>query len=153
MGMAEINANNYYEGILQLRDCTSEVVAFARKRIESESGVWIAKEAKVKGGMDFYLSSNKFLKKMGKILALRFSGIVKSTSKLHTEDRQSSKKVYRGTILFRMPSFQKGDVGVFRGDECKVISVADQVVLKNTKSGQKKRHKFDEVNKSCRQVI
>lgn len=148
--MAEIRARNYYEGILQMRDCTKEAVRFARKRIDKEPGVWIAKEAKVNGGFDFYLSSNKFLKKMGKILASRFPGIVKSSSKLHTQDRQTCKKLYRGTILFRMPNFNKGDVGVFRGDNVEVVSLAGEVVLKNTKTGKKKTYKFDEVNKLFR---
>jgi len=133
-----------------MRDCTPEVIKFAKQMIDKEPGVWAAKELKVTGGMDFYLSSNKFLKKLGKILASNFEGIIKSSSKLHTEDRQTGRKLYRGTILFRMPHFKKGQEGVFRGDEVQIISFGDQVVLKDLKTGQKKRYKFDEVNKSFR---
>ncbi|MBN2112296.1 hypothetical protein JW707_04315 [Candidatus Woesearchaeota archaeon] len=142
--------NQYFEGILQLRNCPDEVVSFVRKIIESEKGVWVAKEAKVRGGVDFYLSSNKFLKKIGKLLKSKFIGLIKESAKLHTEDKQAGKKLYRGTILFKMPGFAVGDIGTFRGDEIKILSIGNKVAVQNTRTGEKASHKFDEMNKSFR---
>ena len=150
--MEDASKSGYYEGILQMRGCTDEAVRFARDSISSAEGVQITKEMNVKGGVDFFITSNKFLKKLGRMLKARFTGIIKQTSKLHTEDKQSGKKIYRGTILFRMPSFSVGDVGMLNGDEVKVLSIADQVMLQDTKSGKKFRENFDEVNKSFRQL-
>ena len=148
--MEDASKSGYYEGILQMRGCTDEAVRFARDSINSAEGVQITKEMNVRGGVDFFITSNKFLKKLGKMLKSRFTGIIKMTSKLHTEDKQSGKKVYRGTILFRMPSFSVGDVGMLNGDEVKILSIGDKVMLQDTKSGKKFRKNFDEVNKSFR---
>ena len=150
--MEDASKSGYYEGILQMRGCTDEAVQFARNSIISAKGVQIMKEMNVKGGIDFFITSNKFLKKLGRLLKSKFTGIIKMTSKLHTEDRQSGKKIYRGTILFRMPGFNIGDVGIFRGDEVKVLSIADKVMLQYTKSGKKFRENFDEVNKSFKPI-
>jgi NMD protein affecting ribosome stability and mRNA decay len=148
--MEDATKSGYYEGILQLRNCTKEAVQFARDRINAAEGVQITKEAKVPGGIDFFITSNKFLKKLGRMLKSKFTGIIKQSAKLHTADRQTGKGVYRGTILFRMPNFSIGDVGMFKGDEVKVISIASKVMLQDTKSGKKMRENFDEVNKSFR---
>ncbi len=150
--MEDATKSGYYQGRLQLRNCTKEVIQFSRDRIMAADGVQITKEVNVQGGIDFFITSNKFLKKLGRMLKARFTGIMKQTAKLHTEDVQSGKKIYRGTILFRMPSFNVGDVGIFRGDEVMVLSIANQVILKDTKSGKKKRENFDEVNKSFRPI-
>jgi len=142
--------SKYFEGVLQLRDCTMEALEFVKKTIDSEDGVWVAKEVHLKGGVDLYMSSNKFLKKIGKMLSHRFSGVLRHSSKLFTRNRQTFKDVYRGTVLFRMPSFRAGDTGVFNGDEVKVLSVGEHVMLQDKKTGRKKRYRFDDVNKIIR---
>jgi len=148
--MTGIKGSNYYEGILQLRNCTKDAVIFVRNKIKKEEGVWIAKEAEVKGGTDIYLSSNKFLKKVAKQLKERFQGIMKASSKLYTVNKQTGKKVYRGTMLFRMPSFRKGNMGIFKGDKVKILSIGDKVMLQDTMTGKKRQCKFEEVDKSFR---
>lgn len=139
----------YFQGILQLRNCSEEIISFARQKVERENGVWIAKEKDVRGGIDFYISSNNFLRRLGRILKEKFKGVVKETSTLHTEDRQG-KKLYRGTVLFRIPEFSVRDIGIFKGDEVKIMSLGNKVALKNMKTGKKKTYKFDEVNKFFR---
>ena len=142
--------NGYYEGILQLRNCAEEVVDFVRAKIDKEKGVSITKEVTLDKGIDFYLTSNKFLRKIGKLLKEKFTGIIKSSSKLHTEDRQKGKKLYRGTVLFRVPNFLVGDTGLFRGDKVKVLSIGTKVKLQDTGTGEKKMHDFEEVDKHFR---
>jgi NMD protein affecting ribosome stability and mRNA decay len=145
--MEIIESNDkYFQGILQLRNCSEEALDFVMEMIESEN-VRISKEVRRKDGYDLFLSSNKFLKKIGKQLKARFPGILKQTAKLHTEDKQAGRKIYRGTILFRMPSFNVGDKGTFRGDDVKVLSIGEKVMLQNLKTGKKKRHEFEEVEK------
>lgn len=140
--------NKYYEGILQLRNCTEEAIIFVRNKIDKEKGAAVAKEIKINNGIDLYLSSNRFLKRIGKQLKERFSGIIKASSKLHTVDKHTGKRVYRGTILFRMADFKIGDIGMFKGDEVKILSINNKVMVQDTKTGKKKTYKFDEVEKS-----
>ncbi len=146
MGIA---IGKYYEGVLQLRNCSEEALDFVSSMIEKE-GVKIAKEAKTKDGVDLYLSSNKFLKKIGKQLKAKFPGILKATSKLFTEDKQAGKKIYRGTMFFRMPGFKVGDAGTFRGDKVKVLSINTKVMLQDEKTGKKKTYDFGDVDKHLR---
>ncbi len=151
IGMAKIQVNQYFEGVLQLRNCNKEILDFITETIGREKGnVWVAKEVKTKEGIDLYISSNKFLKRIGKMLKEKFHGIVKSTSKLHTRDRQTGKKVYRGTVLFRMPNFKLGEIGMLHGDEIKILLISNKVNIKYTKTGTKKQYKFDEINKNFR---
>lgn len=145
----ETKNRQYFEGTLQLRNCSKEIVDFVRKKA-AEEGAWIAKEVAQKDGVDFLLSSNKFLKKIARILKERFKGITKESAKLFTENAQAGKKIYRGTILFKMPNFKVGDTGIYNGEEIKIISVGNKVNVQNTKTGKKSICKFDDINKGFR---
>lgn len=140
----------YYEGILQLRNCTEEAILFVRDRIDKEGDVRIAKEVKINNGIDIYISSNKFLKNLGKLIKARFPGIIKTSAKLYTADMQTGKRIYRGTVMFRMPGFRIGDIGMFKGDKVKVMSISNKVMLQDIKTGKKRACKFDEVSKHFR---
>jgi len=94
----------YYEGILQIRNPSEEVLNFICNQFENNQKVWIAKHEKLKNGIDFYISSNKFLLALGKKLKKSFKGELKTSRKLHTRNRVTSKAVYRVTVLFRVES-------------------------------------------------
>lgn len=100
--MHNIPHANYYEAIIQLRPYTDEVVRFIRDQINKREGVFITKEQTLKTGIDFYVTSQRFATALGKKLKDNFKGELKITRSLHTQDRQTSKKVYRVTILFRL---------------------------------------------------
>ena len=93
---------SYYEAILQLRPSEKEIVNFVKKRIKERKNVFISKEVKLKTGLDLYLSSWRFAAALARKLKKRFGGSIKITRKLHTQSRQTSKRVYRMTILFRL---------------------------------------------------
>ncbi len=90
----------YYEGILQLRNPNEEVINFIRNQFKNNSKIWVAKEEKLKTGIDYYISSNKFLLKLGKRLKKSFKGELKLSRRLHTKNRITSKNVYRVTVCF-----------------------------------------------------
>jgi NMD protein affecting ribosome stability and mRNA decay len=92
----------YYEGILQLRNPNKEVINFVRNQFRGNSKVWVAKQERLKTGIDLYISSNKFLLSLGKRLKKSFKGEMKVSRKLHSRDRITSKNVYRVTVLFRL---------------------------------------------------
>jgi NMD protein affecting ribosome stability and mRNA decay len=92
---------DYYEGILQLRNPSPELKNFVRNQFKNNKKAWIAKEVPQKKGFDLYISSNRFLLALGKRLKKSFKGEYKISRKLHTQNRLTSKIVYRVTVLFR----------------------------------------------------
>ncbi len=92
----------YYEGVLQLRSPNKEVINFIRNQFKNNSKVWVAKQEKLKTGIDLYISSNKFLLSLGKKLKKSFKGELKISRRLHSRDRMTSKRIYRVTVLFRL---------------------------------------------------
>lgn len=92
----------YYEGILQLRNPNEEVINFIRNQFNNNEKIWIAKQVKLKTGLDYYISSNRFLLSLGKKLKKSFKGQLKISRKLITRNRITSKNVYRVTVLFRL---------------------------------------------------
>ena len=135
----------YFEGTLQLRECSKEAVQFVRDAIEADPYVHIAKEKKLKNGLDLFLSSNKFMRKLGRTLRKKFGGVVTESVKLFTRDRQSSKEVYRLTVLFRMLPFKQGDVIDFQGEKHKVMSIKEKITLKNISTGKNKMYKYKDI--------
>ena len=103
-------ASNYYEGNLQLRNVTKKIIKEARALIEMNKPAFIVKEVKFKNGKDLYLSSQKTMQLVARTLQKKYGGEVKLSRKLFGVKRQTSKKVYRLTVLYRYPLFKVGDV-------------------------------------------
>jgi len=93
--------DKYFEGILQLRDPNKEVKDFIKELFDSRESVWISDIKKVRGGFDYYVSSQKFLRGLGNKLQEKFGGEMKNSRKLHTRDKQTSKDLYRAYLYFR----------------------------------------------------
>ena len=92
----------YFEGILQLRNPNEEAISFIRNQFKKRKNVFIAKEEKLKTGIDLYISSNRFILSLGKKLKESFKGELKTSRKLYGVDRQTGKLRYRVTVLFRL---------------------------------------------------
>ncbi len=132
----------YFEGTLQLRDVSQEVLDFVEDELE-RSGVKVSKVMEVKGGFDFLLSDNNFTKALGKKLQELFGGELKSSAKLHT--MKGDKELYRGTIMFRPAGFHKGDLVVYKGDNYIVNGLYKTMWLQNEKTGEKIQLKYKEM--------
>lgn len=128
---------NYFEGILQLRNPTKEAVRAVRSMVERNKRAFIAKEERVVNGIDLYLSSQKFLQILGKMLQNKFGGELKISRKLFTVHRITSKRVYRVTVLFRLPKFKVGDIVKTRGRLIKVKSLGKKVFGIDIETGKK----------------
>ena len=143
--MPEKKNPQYYEGILQLREPTKDVLNYFRKIISRRGDVSITKEIKVKNGYDFYLTSNKALIIIGKKLFSRFGGEQKISRKLYGVRRATSKKLYRITLMFRPPKFKIGDVVDVRGMKVKVKMLKRRILGMDIKTGKKIWFDYDDV--------
>jgi len=128
---------DYYEGILQLRNPNNEVIEFIKNQIKKREDVFVTKEKKLSSGIDFYITSQKYLQILGKKLKKNFNGELKISSKLHTKNRLTSKNVYRVNVLFRLIKHAAGDITNFKGDEIKILKLSKKILAKNIKTGKK----------------
>ena len=114
--------DQYFQGILQLRNPNEDVIVFVEKYHN-----YISKKIKQKDGFDYYFVSNKLLRHLAKKLKQNFGGILKESPKLYTRDRQTQKPIYRLSVLFRLFDFQKNDVLAFNNQIIKVTNSSNKV--------------------------
>lgn len=132
----KLSRPNYYQGILQLRDINDEILSFVYNQIKKRHDVAITKTVKFPNGIDLYITSQKFIRILGKKLKDSFGGELKVSSKLHTQNKQG-KKLYRVNVLFKLSKYKKGDLVSIRGDEVRLISIGKKIFARNLKTGKK----------------
>jgi NMD protein affecting ribosome stability and mRNA decay len=139
---------NYFQGILQLRNCKEEVIDFVENQIKKagREDVYVSKKLNVVGGVDIYLTSNKFLRLLGKKLKKSFNGELKESEKLFSRNRQTQKNIYRLNVLFRLTNLKKGDIVEFRGRKVKIMSIGSKVQAKEVETGKRIILKLNELN-------
>ncbi len=94
---------NYYEAKIQIRPKDEQAIRFVIDLIDNNDRVRISKVVELKAGVDFYVSSRKFAAVIGKKLKARFKeGKVLVTKTLFSRNKQTSKNIYRVTVLFRL---------------------------------------------------
>jgi len=117
-----MQASRYFEGTIQIRNANEQVMDFIISRFE-KAEVGIAKIAKVRDGFDIYSASNKFSRKLGKMLIAEFGGEIRETVRLFSRDRMSGKDVYRLTVFYKVPEVKKKDVVIVNGKLIEVTSL------------------------------
>ena len=135
--------SQYFEGILQLRSPTNEIVAFVKEQVVNNGNVHIAKEKKWKNGVDMYFSSQHFMQGLGKKLKDKFHGVLIVSRRLHTQSHLTSKMVYRVSVFFRPLTVLKGDLVKISDESWKVLLISNQAQVQNLVSGEKKWLKLD----------
>ena len=93
---------DYYEAILQIRPKNIEVYNFVKEMVDKRENCRISKEDVLKTGVDLYMTNQKFTVALGKRLREKFKGKTLITRQLFSINRNTSRKVYRVTVLFRM---------------------------------------------------
>ncbi len=99
------NDTQYYEAILQFRikdkEKMNEILNELSNRMKKRK-VFSNKQIRQKNGVDIYITDMDFGKGFVKQLKRKYGGEIKITRKIYTKDRQTSKDVYRLTILYRL---------------------------------------------------
>ncbi len=127
---------NYYQGILQLRDVSDQIMGFVYSQIHKKEDVAITKTVNYHNGRDLYLTSQKFVRVLGKKLKESFGGELKVSSKLHTRSK-SGKDLFRVNALYRPFKYKRGDIVLIRGDEVKLLQVGSRIFARNLKTGKR----------------
>jgi nonsense-mediated mRNA decay protein 3 len=154
----------YFEGRIQLRNKENEQFAEAKKLvhqlIEPRNDVFITKKEELSNGVDFFISSQKYVQNIGNELYKRFGGELTITSKLFSRDKQTSKDLFRVDVLLRLPEFNIGDILFINNKLIKVTAMHEKkivgVTLKENKSISENIDKGYEIkarNKDAQEVI
>ena len=132
------HTNDYFEGILQIREGNKELLKWIHNRIISDGKARVAKEKIVKNGVDIYISDQHYLQNLGRKIQDSFSGILKTSKRLHTVDKMTSKHLYRVTVLFKVLPFKRGDIVEMHGEKVQILSIGKRIQIKVLQTGQKK---------------
>lgn len=123
----------YYEAILQLREPDHSVITFVEDAVKSAVAdnreIFISKRKKLPNGWDFYLSLKGFAVDLGRALFNSFGGELKITKKLFSQHRQTSKLLYRITVLFRMAPFKPGDIVLLGENAFRITTLTKRFVI------------------------
>lgn len=106
----------YFEAILQVRSLSADVlekgIDLLKRRVENlrNRGVFINKVEQVTDGFDLYLTNQRIAQSLGREMYESFGGVFKVSPRIFTRNKQTSKDLYRMSILVRMPDFETGDI-------------------------------------------
>ncbi|TAL54165.1 MAG: hypothetical protein EPN86_04050 [Nanoarchaeota archaeon] len=133
--------STYYEGILQVRGITAVVEEFIDLAIErgKSQGNFLVKKTKMASGYDYYFTKNKFVQKLANELKKQFGGNFKSSSRLVTRDRQTSKELHRVTILYKSPKFFREDLISVGSNVYRIKSTVGKITAINLNNGKSER--------------
>ena len=134
---------DYFQGVLQLRHPSPELVDFVKRTVAESGRARISKTKRIENGIDFYLTDQHYMQNLGKQVKQRFIGDLVVSRRLHTLDKVRSQRVYRITVLFRMFPFKKGDLLEINGEEYKIVLMQNKVLCQSTKSGKKEWLTFE----------
>ena len=127
--------SDYFEGTLQLRNCSKEVVCFVHQMMEVYQ-VSVADKRTYKNGVDYKVSSNKFLLRLHSELPKKFTGNIKLSRRLYTQDKLSGKNIYRLTLFFEQLPFKEGEIITDKGEKVKVMKIGNKITVKDIKTGK-----------------
>jgi len=142
--------NDYFEGILQIRNGSKELLDWIHNKIITDGKARIAKEKKVKNGIDLYISDQHYLQNLGRKIKEKFIGILKVSKRLHTVNKMTSKLVYRVTVLFKTLPFKRGDIITVHGEQVEILAIGHRAQIKDVKSGAKKEIDLDTLSRTIR---
>ncbi len=93
--------DNYYEAIIQIRPRKNFVLNYIKDSAPRDLNM-ISKTIDKKFGYDLYIVDRKFATKVSRNIKKRFNCEIKVSKALHSQDRMTSKLLYRLTVLIRL---------------------------------------------------
>lgn len=139
--------SGYFEATIQLRNVSPDITDFVFERIEQHD-IKISKKTLLSNGVDIMIDDSGFAKKLGKALQQKFGGMVKTTARIFTRDRATSKDIYRTTLLFKQFQYKKGEEFFFKGKAYAVVNASTDVFAEDVQTKERKRLRFRELEKA-----
>ena len=136
--MKQPHIADYFEGILQIRNGSQELLDWICDKIKTDGKAKVAKTKKVPNGVDLYITDQHYLQNLGKKIKEHQIGILKVSKRLHTQDKMTSKHIYRVTVLFKTLPFKRGDIITLHGDQVQILNIDAKAQIKDLKSGAKR---------------
>ena len=129
----------YFEGDLQLRNTTPELINFVRDDIakHASEGVHMTKETEKEGYADFRLTSARYMRALAKKIKQRFNGELTESARLFGRDRSTGKDIFRISVLFKMRQQKVGDIVEYRGRRVKIKTIGNNVSGIDVETGKK----------------
>ena len=118
---------DYFEGILQLRNADASVKKFVKSLIENTKDLYVNKVLEKKDSVDFYFVKKKFIGRVADKLVSEFGASADHNAQLFSQDKQSSKELFRLNVAVHIPPFRKGDV-VRWNDKVLIINSCDKKI-------------------------
>ncbi len=136
-----------FNGILQLRNPTDEVLLLIENEIKKKhsKGWYCLKKNYVHNGFDYHFNASQFAKFIGKKLQQTAGGQLEITARLVTRSRQTSKDLYRITVLFRVPKHKTGDIVNYKGKDVKILNFGKKVYVQDIKSNIKQQIPYNRI--------
>jgi len=131
--------SQYFEGVVQLRDINADLENFVKQDLAAAElqGVHIAKQHRKKDMWDIWLTSQKYMRQLGKKLQKRFGGELVESAKLFTRNKQTSKDVYRLNVMFRLRPYKIGDIVNVKGRKVKIKTLSKRISGVDIETGKK----------------
>lgn len=127
--------SGYYEAILQVRRQNTVLTDEEREACCSivtstlRNEDFVSRIQERKEGTDFYFSSTKAAKRAAEVLKRRLGGVIRDSYHTVGLDRQKGTDIKRGTILFQLHQYRKGDILSVQGDVYSVKSAEHKLHL------------------------
>lgn len=143
-------AGQYFEALIQFRGtgdrpATDPELERARDHVLGEierlsaasRDVYMVKEGRIHGGLDFYISTHAAAAQIARGLANMFSATATSSTKL--AGQRDGKEVVRVTHAIRLPELRRGDYVLFRDELFRVLSASAKEATMDPAAGTAKR--------------
>ncbi len=127
----------YYEGILQIRKPTKELIHFIEAMIDKDKKTAVLKKQKVTNGYDYYITNQHYLQNLGKKINNHFFGDLKVSRRLHSQDRMTSRLLYRINVLFTLHHLKVGDNLNYKGKKLKITQLGSKIQAFDTETGKR----------------
>ncbi|MEM2131117.1 MAG: NMD3-related protein [Candidatus Woesearchaeota archaeon] len=129
-------SKSYFEGTLQIRNLNDEILNYINKYIE-KNNLTIAKKTQIEKGIDIQLSDQKKIQNLAHHLKNNFGGILKISNRQFTQDKLTSKQIYRINALYEAPEYKKGDVLKIENNIYYLTNVERDISAIDLKTGKK----------------
>jgi NMD protein affecting ribosome stability and mRNA decay len=135
---------SYYEGILQIRHQTPAVRDAIHEYLRQHKNVRLAKEVPVATGSDYYLSDQRTISPLAKLLHGQFGGELKTSAQHFSYDHAAGKNLYRVNAYLEIPEFTKGDVIKREDSYFYILGVSHKVKAENLMTGQQESFPYEQ---------